>query len=113
WGLIEKLDLAQLPPDQRGRVKNIMDSPEMARKQVASGVVQPIVNVTETDSYAQQIKDMQEVKFQALRNEGIRAQQEAMERLQAGKTDQAIEVLQSYRARVTESGLETESAARL
>src|SRR5262249_45202877 len=114
--LIEKLDMAQLPPELRGRVKNVVDSPEMAHQQVAvaqpnEGAKQP-ANVSGTE-FVQQVKDMQEVKFQALRNEGIRAQQEAMERVQTGKMDQAIEILQGYRARVTESGLESESAARL
>jgi type II secretory pathway component GspD/PulD (secretin) len=114
--LIEKLDMAQLPPNQRDRVKNIMDSPEIAHRQVAvaqpnQGSNQP-TNVNDKE-FAQQVKDMQEVKFQALRNEGIRAQQEAMERVQTGKMDQAIEILQGYRARVSESGLESESAARL
>jgi type II secretory pathway component GspD/PulD (secretin)/tetratricopeptide (TPR) repeat protein len=136
--LADQIDMVQLPPEQRTRLKNVLDAPEM--KQVAAvtpaaGIAIPgpagaipkanrppqsgdtvAVNTTTTagsGDFAQQIQAMQEIKFQQLRKKGIEAQQDAMSRLQAGQPDEAIDVLQAYRGQLEASGLAPDMAAIL
>ena len=65
------------------------------------------------DDYARQVDAMQQIKFQAMRNQGLEAMRDATERFQAGATDQALEILNDYKNQLEDSGLEPERVAML
>jgi type II secretory pathway component GspD/PulD (secretin) len=119
--LIEQIDLAELPPEQRQRLKGVMESPEMQPRQVAQsgpgrdGKVVQTVNTTTTgaDNFASQLQAMQSVQWQKLHQEGIKARQQALELFGNGKTTEALNVLQDYKARIEDSGLEPERVTML
>ena len=56
---------------------------------------------------------MQQIKFQAMRKQGLEAMQDATERFQAGSTDRALEILHQYKNQLEDSGLEPERVAML
>jgi type II secretory pathway component GspD/PulD (secretin) len=56
---------------------------------------------------------MREVKFQAIRAEGLKAQSEATERFRSGQVEQALEMLQNYLNVLNDSGLEANQTALL
>lgn len=58
-------------------------------------------------------KQMQRVLFEKLRQDGLEAQREAAEKFRAGQTDQALEILQDYLARVQDEKLETSQLSLL
>jgi hypothetical protein len=63
--------------------------------------------------FAKQVQAMQEIKFQELRSKGLTAQSEAMKRFQAGETDRALDILQTYELDVKESGIDADKVALL
>jgi type II secretory pathway component GspD/PulD (secretin) len=130
--LVDQLDMAQLAPDQRARLKSILESPELQPKAVAAmqrqpgvgmattqGVVQASNNDTATapaagaDNFAGQVQAMQEVKFQQMRADGIKAQQQAVELFNGKKPGEAIDVLNGYRGRLDDSGLDADKVTLL
>lgn len=136
--VLDQIDMTQLPPEQRSRLKNVMDSPEMARQVAAvttpvgvaipgpGGVIPttgrsqasdvvPVAGAAagSSENFAQQIQQMQEIKLQQFRKKSIEAQQDAMSRLQAGQPDEAIEILEGFRGQLDSSGLEPEKVTLL
>jgi type II secretory pathway component GspD/PulD (secretin) len=63
-------------------------------------------------SYAQQVQALQEIQFQKLRDEGLRAQREATDRFRADP-DQAIDILQEYLDSLREAELAPDRVALL
>jgi type II secretory pathway component GspD/PulD (secretin) len=59
-------------------------------------------------NYAQQVSALQEVQFQKLRDDGLKAQREAVERLRNGDAAQAVEILQEYLNTLKDVQLERE-----
>jgi Flp pilus assembly secretin CpaC len=64
-------------------------------------------------SFAQQVQALQEVQFQKLRDEGLKAQREATDRFRAGDTTQALEILQAFLATLADAQMEPERLALL
>src|SRR5262249_26683067 len=107
------------------RLKEMMMSPELCvasgTKPSKNGVAQVgaqgagVARATDTpeQEYAKQVQAMQEIKFQQLRDEGLRVQREATERFQAGDTDGALEMLQSYSISLRESNVDPDRAVLL
>src|SRR5439155_17821132 len=58
--------------------------------------------------YLTQVQAMQEVKFQKLREEGLKAQRQSADCFKSGETDRALEILQDYLAGLNETQLGTE-----
>src|SRR5262249_24892709 len=68
------------------------------------------------DSFAQQTQAMQDVAFQKLHQESLRARREALERSQAGGKDameKAVAVLEAFKSHGGESNLESDRATLL
>src|SRR5260370_22633272 len=63
--------------------------------------------------FARQVLAMQEVRFQALRSEGLEAQRRAMELFQAGEIDRALELLEDYKGNVNKAGLDSDRQSML
>ncbi|MBL8798595.1 MAG: hypothetical protein JNM56_32160 [Planctomycetia bacterium] len=127
--LVDQLDMAQLAPDQRMRLKSILESPELQPKAVAAlrqpgagvattqGVVQTVGSEEVKDeaagNFASQVQAMQEVKFQQMRADGIKAQQQAVELFNSKEPGKAIDVLNAYRGRLDDSGLDPDKVTLL
>jgi type II secretory pathway component GspD/PulD (secretin) len=132
------IDPHQLTPERQARLKEIMLVPEMQPTRVVqAGGQRPGVDQnagpgmatnqvgrarasdlssgrTPPDAdFAKQVLAMQEVRFQALRNDGLEAQRRAMELFKAGETDRALEVLEEYKGNLNNSGLDSERVAML
>ena len=56
---------------------------------------------------------MQEIKFQEMRDKGLRAQREATERFRNGDSDEAVEILQEYIDNLRDTQLEPDRVALL
>src|SRR5262249_43590020 len=125
--ILRGLDKQLLQADKQARLKELMLTPEMqpspgvaqAGLKAAPGAGVAVASDREPakpaadESYADQVRAMQEVKFQQLREEGFKVRREANDRFTAGDTDKAIESLQDYNARLRDSGLEPERIALL
>jgi type II secretory pathway component GspD/PulD (secretin)/tetratricopeptide (TPR) repeat protein len=68
---------------------------------------------TEGDSLAAQVQAMQEIEYQALRDEGLKVQSRALQMWERGETDAALEALDAYMKKVKASKLDPASVARL
>ncbi len=64
-------------------------------------------------SYAQQVNALQEVQFQKLRDDCLKAQRDAVERLRNGETAQALEILQEFLNSLKDVQLELEKVSLL
>ncbi len=64
-------------------------------------------------NYAEQVSALQEVQFQKLRDDGLKAQREAVERLRNGDAGQALEILQEYLNTLKDAQLAPEKMALL
>jgi type II secretory pathway component GspD/PulD (secretin)/tetratricopeptide (TPR) repeat protein len=123
--ILRALDKQLLQPEKQARLKEIMLTPEMqptAVAQAAHHAAPGTAVAVATDqpekpaaeaSYADQVRAMQEVKFQQLREESLRVRREAYERFQAGETDKALESLQDFTARLRDAQIEPEKVALL
>ena len=67
----------------------------------------------EGDSLAAQVHAMQEIEYQALRDDGLKAQSQAIQQWERGETDGALETLDAYMKKVKASKLDATSVARL
>jgi type II secretory pathway component GspD/PulD (secretin) len=130
--ILRSIDSQLLSADKQARMSDLMLSREMHQRGVVqtgmqtsgsaqgpdigqvrrSEVAMQTATGQESD-FAQQVKAMQEVKFQKLRSEGLQAQTDATKTFQAGETDRALEILQEYEAGVKVSGLDSEKVALL
>ncbi len=115
--IFRTIEPSLLPLEKQTKLKELiagLDPKPAAAAQVAHQV--PAVGTTPApaaapardETYAQQVKAMQDVKYQQLREDGIRVQREAMDRFQAGKTDQALEMLDEHLASLRDAGLESQ-----
>jgi type II secretory pathway component GspD/PulD (secretin)/tetratricopeptide (TPR) repeat protein len=129
--ILRGIDSHMLPPDKQARLKELLLLPEMQPTYVAQvGMKMPLANPrpdvghaqatdmaghsTGQDSdFAQQVQAMQEIKFQKLRDDGLKAQSEATKRFQAGETDRALEVLKDYQSGLNHTDLDPEKVALL
>jgi type II secretory pathway component GspD/PulD (secretin) len=126
------LDTQLLAPDKQARLSELMLAPELQVKAVVqmgmqtpaptnmsgagqarvtdNGMSQPM---SPNADFAQQVKAMEEVKFQKLGTDGLQAQTDATKSFGAGETDRALEILQEYQITVKTSGLGSEKVALL
>jgi len=123
--IFRNLDPRLLSKEKQSKLKDLMMSPEMqlasasrpaaavpplGERPGATGDVQLVKGSTPApagaDSYPQQVQAMQEIEFQRLREEGLRVQREATSAFQTGSAEQAIEMLQDYRDRLGNGGLD-------
>jgi type II secretory pathway component GspD/PulD (secretin) len=136
--MLRTIDGRLLAPEKQVRLKEVMLLPEMQSDRVARagyqpgaaapaapgmGTTPPAGRARATDmpgatmrtdaDFAQQVRALQEVKFQSLRSEGLEKQSEAMRRFAAGDTDQALELLQEYTVSLKDSGLDADRQALL
>jgi type II secretory pathway component GspD/PulD (secretin) len=119
-----------LDDEKQARLKNLFALPEMQPNQVAqtAGQERPpspgegVAHVSDRGPAAGSPGDqdllkitqaMQDVKFQQLRQEGLRVQQEAAERFRTGDTERAVEVLQEYAANLSTVQLDSDRVALL
>jgi type II secretory pathway component GspD/PulD (secretin) len=65
------------------------------------------------ETYSQQVQALQEVQFQSLRDKGLQVQREAVERFNAGETDRAIQILETYLDGLKSSHLDAPKVALL
>ena len=73
------------------------------------GMLQPAIPTPvagQPDNLMRQQEAMQTVQFQKLRSEGLKLSKEAMTRFEAGETDEAINTLKDFVARVKSAGFE-------
>jgi type II secretory pathway component GspD/PulD (secretin) len=63
--------------------------------------------------FAQQVRAMNEVKFQKLRADGVELVKNATNQFKAGQTDQALNSMRDYLSHVQESGLDADHVALL
>ncbi len=123
--ILQGLDAHLLEPGKQQRLKEMMMTPELC---VATGMKPAKTAVTQVGAqgagvarasdtpeqdYAKQVQAMQEIKFQQMRDEGLRVQREATERFQAGDTDGALEILQSYSISLRESNVDPDRVVLL
>lgn len=83
---------AQTPP----HMPDLTPGKATATDQPVETAPMPAPATTMEQTYSQQVQAMHEVQFQKLRDESLRVQREATERVRAGETDRAIEMLQEY-----------------
>src|SRR5262249_49435454 len=121
--IVRTIDKQMLPADQQLKLRELMQAPEMQRYAVAqashqaeapgrSRATDQAAAPAEGDALAQ-VKTMQKVKFDQLRQEGLRVQREANASFQAGETDKALEMLRDYTVRIRDSQLEPEDVTKL
>jgi type II secretory pathway component GspD/PulD (secretin) len=65
------------------------------------------------DNLAAQVKAMQDIEYQRLRQEGLDIQSEALKKFERGETDAALESLETYLKKVKGAKLDSASVARL
>jgi type II secretory pathway component GspD/PulD (secretin)/tetratricopeptide (TPR) repeat protein len=85
---------------------------ESGRATASDGPVPPRAGTAE-ESYVRQVQAMQEVKFQEMRDKGLRAQREATERFRNGDSDEAVDILQEFIESLRDTQLEPDRIALL
>lgn len=121
--IFRSIEPSLLPAEKQARLKEMMGGLDPQHATVAgttpkatpdtgTGVTQASVPARD-DNYAQQVKALQDVKYQQLREEGIRVQNDARDRFQKGDTDQALEILQDHLAALRAAQLEPQRVAML
>jgi type II secretory pathway component GspD/PulD (secretin) len=128
--IFQSLDPMLLSPEKQAKLRELQQMPEMQAHVRTVGMKTDATNsgpgasrVSDSgpqlkrtpleETYSQQVQALQEVQFQKLRDEGLRAQREAMDRFQAGETDRAIQLLQNYLDGLKTSQLEGPKMALL
>ena len=122
--MFRSVDSRLLPSEKQARLKEYMLTPEMQSNAIAQvGLKSPEmdatvgrvqvgdstgVRATSDADFAQQVKAMQEVKFQKLRADGLQAQNDAMKLFQAGETDRALDTLEEYERSLKEAGIDAD-----
>jgi type II secretory pathway component GspD/PulD (secretin) len=108
--VLRSVDMSLLDSDKAARYREVMRTPELqtlmpASAQVPGGagggtpghaVASDQPAATPEQTFAQRVSAMQEVQFQKLRNDGLQAQRNAIERYRAGDADRAIDILREY-----------------
>jgi len=129
--MFRTIDPHLLSTDKQARLKEYMLTPELQPSAIAQVGMKstnwetdsahtrnqsndPVGTRTATDAdFAQQVKAMQEVRFQKLREDGLQAQSEANRLFLAGQTDRALEILGDFRANLSDGGIDSEHVAIL
>jgi type II secretory pathway component GspD/PulD (secretin) len=121
--ILHSLDPSLLNKDQQAKLKEMMLMPELATRAVAQAAahatgqtapepgritVSDAGPTTPENTYAKQFQAMQEIEFQRLRDQGLRAMREAIERFKAGDAQQAMDILTQYLDGLKENSMEPE-----
>ncbi|HEV3143759.1 MAG TPA: hypothetical protein VGZ47_07750 [Gemmataceae bacterium] len=120
------MPVAPLPPapggagvarvtDQPGSVGPMAPTPAQISVPMPTSPVgsSPSVAAPSNDSYADQVKALQEVEFQRLRVDGLKVQREAQARFSKGETDAAIQLLTDHLNKLKEAHLSSNQLAML
>ncbi len=132
---LRSVDVGLLPPDKQTKLKELLAAPEMQPGTVvqvptptmpelrtppalptpapAPTSPQPAETKAPDAEYGKKVQAMQEIQFQKLRDEGLKAQREASDRFRNGETVQALEVLQDHLNVLKESNLDPDRLAML
>src|SRR5262249_41358454 len=92
-----------LPPAQPLTAEIVPTTPTPMAKPAAPPTVAPAATA---ESLADQVKALQKVEFQRLREEGLKVQTDAKKLFERGETDAALELLEAYMAKVGNTQLE-------
>jgi type II secretory pathway component GspD/PulD (secretin) len=132
--ILRTVDPQLLRADRQGKMREIMNRPEMqpsalvqvgvkgqeipevqpgAGHAVASDAAGPAKIVPPEASLAQQTQAMQNVRFQKLREEGLKARSDATAAFRAGETDRALNILQDYMDSVRSADIDPANIAML
>ncbi|HEY1860929.1 MAG TPA: hypothetical protein VGG61_11270 [Gemmataceae bacterium] len=116
--ILQSVDARMLDPKRQNRMREIMQTADMQAYRADKGAVakvqykpeQPgVAKVTDSQpDYLTQVQAMQEVKFQKLREEGLKAQRLSAECFKNGETDRALEILNDYLGGLNETQLDAE-----
>ncbi len=125
--ILASIDTNKLDERRRGRLREILNTPEMQPGARSNGIALTSAYQSEgqaregqaraTDDPGQSLlartRALREVKFQQLRTEGLNVQAQALERFRTGQTDVAVDMLQEYLARLAEEQLDPAQLAML
>jgi type II secretory pathway component GspD/PulD (secretin)/tetratricopeptide (TPR) repeat protein len=131
--ILRGLDVSLLSADKQVKLKELLTCPELQPHDASQSVVvtasswgpsesgratasdtsAPPRAGTPEESYVRQVQAMQEVKFQEMRDKGLRAQREATERFRNGDSDEAVDILQEYIESLRDTQLEPDRVALL
>lgn len=129
-GILAAIDVTLLDRDKATRYKEMMRAPEMkppAVAQVSDRDPNGAAHVTvsddpnaqksmpsgDTGNFAQKVAGLQEIQFQHMREEGLKAQREAIESMRRGEADRALEILNAYLDDLGRSSLDPGKTAML
>ncbi len=104
------------PPDQSGSIPGHARAgdPSASRTVLpATPIDAPMPAASGPDSYAGQVRALQQVEFQRLRAEGMKVQREAQLRFSRGETDSAIQLLQDFLRKIKDAQLDSTDLALL
>lgn len=91
-----------------------MKPPQMTTSQMTTSQMTPShMGTGREGELVTQYKAMQSIKFQEMRQEGMRTISEATKRFDAGETDRALEMLQDYLTSLRDASLDSEQTALL
>jgi Flp pilus assembly secretin CpaC len=127
--VFRNLDPQLLPPEKQAQLREYASMPQgnkvaqVGMKTMAPLESAPAGRARVTDQaaqapgrevdFAQQVKAMQEIKFQKLRHDGLQAMSEATRRFDAGETDRALQILRDYEAGLKNSGMDADKITLL
>lgn len=133
--LLASIDTARLDERRRGRLREMLNTPEMQASAHGNGIAltggqQPTAPAGQafpsdhqtgraraTDDPGQSLlartRAMREIKFQQLRKEGLDVQSQALDRFRTGQTDVAVDMLQEHLVRLAEEQLDPAQLALL
>jgi type II secretory pathway component GspD/PulD (secretin) len=129
--ILRSIDPRVLSLDKQDRLKEIMGAAEMQPTSpvVQAGTTPPpsgagVARVSDQAGpstqpptveadFASQVRALQEVKFQKLRDECLKVMAEATNRFKVGETDKALDMLSDFKARLLDAGLDSQQTAML
>lgn len=122
--IFRTIEPSLLPPEKQTKYREILGTldPQMLTASKGGPPAAPPVQgqpVTQAsapgngENYAQQVKALQDVKYQQLRDEGLRVMTEANSQFQAGHSDRALEILQDHLASLRSTQLDPQRIAML
>lgn len=121
--ILRGIDKQLLPPEKQQKLKELMLLPELqpsavtqtGMKAATAGLAQAADQpaAKPADDQAEQLKAMQDVRYQALQLENIKVLQEAQERFRVGETDRALELLNDQLSALREAQLDPQRIAKL
>src|SRR5262249_11148284 len=124
--ILNAIDLHLLDQDKQNRYKELMRTPQMQPgSAVAQASTRPdgagVGKATDDPNapkalpadvnFAQKVNALQEIQFQRLREEAIKAQREATESMRNKEPDRALEILNAFLDDLGRSSLDPQKAA--